>query len=183
MDQVRDDHDEAGQQSVVPDLTVDVIRRVDNADKEFERPSTAHAEWLYYLAENDREQGVGMDEIMRRFGMSVMAQGRVALSMQDAVQSGLADQVAPRGDQFRWRITEEGLQRLGLERVTVTPPPDPEQLAQFMRDLHGVSNVALLAEDIEEERQHRVAAGQAKYARPGEPGYRPEADRGLPSPD
>lgn len=137
---------------VVSDLAVPLIREREDGTT-YTRPSVANASWLIYIAENDRDGGVGMDEIMREFGLNVMAQGRVAIAMKDSVEMGMAEQVAPRGDQYRWRITEKGLEAVGLERVMVTPPPDPDELKLWMVEQHGRSNVTLLRAEMNRARR------------------------------
>lgn len=126
--------------TVVPDLGKDEIVI---PDLEVRRASIANAEVLYFIAEHDRPEGVPMQEVMMHFHMGAMQQGHLALSMKDAVQSGYAEQVAPRGDPYAWRVTDRGLAELGLAERTEAPPVDPEVLRADAIAMHGSSNVML----------------------------------------
>lgn len=132
---------------MVPDLSRDTVEHKDvpvpGGGITYSRPSEANPQWLYYVAENDRPAGVGMDELLREFGLSVMASGRIAIAMKDAVKFEMAELVSPRGDPYRWRVTDRGLARLGLQARVEAPAPDPAELRVYMQDLHAGTNVAL----------------------------------------
>lgn len=74
----------------------------------YTRPTIANRESLLYVLEHDQPDGVGMDEVMAHFNMSVFQQGHLALAMKDAVKLGYAEQVAAHGEQYRWRVTDRG---------------------------------------------------------------------------
>lgn len=146
---------------VVPDLPSETIEHpgVETLAGTYERPSRANARFLYYVAEHDRDGGVGMDELMREFGLGMMAQGAVALAMKDSVKLGYVVLVSPRGDPYRWRATERGLKVLGVAEVSVSPEPDRGELAQWARDAHGDSNWAVVSAEREAAEREQLSAG------------------------
>lgn len=122
---------------LVPDLSGDVVEHDLPAGK-FQRASVANERLIRYVAEHDRPSGVGMDEMMREFGMSVFSQGPVAIAMKDAVRFGYVVLVSPRVEQARWRITAAGIAVLGMDAPIEAPDPDADDLKKWARGAFGI---------------------------------------------
>jgi hypothetical protein len=119
------------------------------------RPSIANADVLETVAFLDRGYGVHADTLMKALNIDPLKQGHLMLSLKDAAKEGLCVQVAPRGDQYRYRLLARGYQALGLpvpvavhDRILMLE--DAQRIVEVQRDPEGETYVLFESESVTE---------------------------------
>lgn len=116
---------------LIPAEDATIIRPDPDELPDYVRPSMTSDGLLATVAVLDRGNGASIDEVRDELGLGILRSGHVALSLKDSAKEGYVGQVAERGDQYRYRLTMKGYERLGVEvhhALPSLPAPDQEEV-------------------------------------------------------